>query len=252
MMKTASSRSVAVSFGSRLRNRIVPSPETTEPATITRPSTSRAFANSDPRNEVWATTTSPAPSAQRTPKSSGRFPSVVCRTPVRAGPNLVPTASVAIPITHARPASAAAATRKTATGDASAKWSAPVTTHSPSIPAKRPTVRPLRPNKAHAFVHRLEDRRAGRAGLLRALREHPPQLALVRAERVVALLDRREQLDHGLGDALLERAVALAVELRLDLGDRVPGRDGHDLDQVRDTGLLFRVVANLGSRIRDR
>ena len=34
-------------------------------------------------------------------------------------------------------------------------------------------------------------------------REHPPQLALVRAQLVVALLDRREQLDHGLGDAPL-------------------------------------------------
>ena len=53
-----------------------------EPATIARPSTSSAFANSEPRIDVCATTTSPAESAKRTTKSSGRFPSVDCSTPV--------------------------------------------------------------------------------------------------------------------------------------------------------------------------
>ena len=46
------------------------------PATIASPSTSRAFANSEPRIDVWATTISPAESANSTMKSSGRLPSV--------------------------------------------------------------------------------------------------------------------------------------------------------------------------------
>ena len=116
MMKTASRRSVAVSFGSRFRKRITPSRAESEPATIARPSTSSAFANNEPRIDVCATTTSPAESAKRTTNSSGRFPSVDCSTPVVAAPKRVPTASVAIPIAQASPASAAAATRNTATG----------------------------------------------------------------------------------------------------------------------------------------
>ena len=120
-MNTVSSSSVAVSFGSRFRNRITPSRAVSEPATIERPSTSSAFANSEPRIDVCATTTSPAASANRTTNSSGRFPSVDCNTPVSAGPNREPTVSVAIPITQASPASAPAATRKTATGETSAK-----------------------------------------------------------------------------------------------------------------------------------
>ena len=115
-MNTVSSSSVAVSFGSRFRNRITPSRAVSEPATIERPSTS-----SEPRIDVCATTTSPAASANRTTNSSGRFPSVDCNTPVSAGPNREPTVSVAIPITQASPASAPAATRKTATGETSAK-----------------------------------------------------------------------------------------------------------------------------------
>ena len=43
------------------------------PATIASPSTSSAFANSEPRIEAWATTISPAASEKRTMKSSGRF-----------------------------------------------------------------------------------------------------------------------------------------------------------------------------------
>ena len=119
-MKTASSRSVAVSFGNRFRKRMTPSCAESEPATIARPSTSSAFANSEPRIDVCATTTSPAASAKRTTKSSGRLPSVDCSTPVSAGPNREPTASVARPIAQASPASAAAAVRKMATGSVSA------------------------------------------------------------------------------------------------------------------------------------
>ena len=43
------------------------------------------------------------------------------------------------------------------------------------------------------------------------------QLALVRAQLAVALLDRREELDDRLADVLLELAVAVAVVARLEL-----------------------------------
>ena len=108
-----------MSFGSRFANRITPPSATVAPATIASPSTSSAFANSEPRMENWATTSSPALSENSTMKSSGRFPSVDCSTPVTPGPNLAPTDSVATPIAHATPPSAAPATTKTATGGAS-------------------------------------------------------------------------------------------------------------------------------------
>ena len=85
-MKTARSSSVAVSFGSRDWKRMTPSSAWRAPATIASPSTSSAFANSEPRIDVWATTISPAASEKRTMKSSGRLPSVDWSTPVTAGP----------------------------------------------------------------------------------------------------------------------------------------------------------------------
>ena len=86
-MKTASRSSVAVSFGRRVPKRMhaVRSPRRA-PATIASPSTSSAFANSEPRIDVCATTISPAESAKSTMKSSGRLPSVDWSTPVTAGP----------------------------------------------------------------------------------------------------------------------------------------------------------------------
>ena len=48
-------------------------------------------------------------------------------------------------------------------------------------------------DEAHPVVHRLERRLRRAPRLLRADREQPLQLALVGAQRVVALLDRREQ-----------------------------------------------------------
>src|SRR3954452_9607574 len=110
----------------------------------------------------------------------------------------------------------------------------PVTTQTARMAARRRVVRRSGADKAHAFIHELEGRRTCFARLVRADGEHPAQLTLVGPERVVALLDRSEQLDAGLGYACLERAVALPVELRLDLGDGASGGDGHDLDQVRD------------------
>ena len=85
-MKTASRSSVVVSFGSRAWKRMTPSSARVAPATIARPRTRSALANSEPRIDVCATTISPAASEKRTMKSSGRLPSVDCSTPVAAGP----------------------------------------------------------------------------------------------------------------------------------------------------------------------
>ena len=56
-----------------------------------------------------------------------------------------------------------------------------------------------------------------RAGLLGALGEDPLERRLVGAQLVVALAHRRQILDHRVGDRLLERAVAGAVERLFDL-----------------------------------
>ena len=71
-------------------------------------------------------------------------------------------------------------------------------------------------------------------------REQALELGRVGAQLLVALADRLEQRDDRLADVLLEGAVAAAVEAGLDLRDLVAGRDRHDLDQVRDAGLLAR------------
>ena len=85
-MAIARRSSVAVSCGSRARNFITPSGAARAPATIASPRTSSPFANSEPRIEVRATTSSPADSANSTMKSSGRLPSVDWSAPVTAGP----------------------------------------------------------------------------------------------------------------------------------------------------------------------
>src|SRR5213596_358306 len=89
--------------------------------------------------------------------------------------------------------------------------------------------RPLRPDEAHALVDLLERRFGLCARLLGARCEHAAQLALVAAQLLVAPLDRDEQLDDSLADVLLEPAVAAPVVAGLELGDRVAGRDRHDL-----------------------
>jgi len=50
----------------------------------------------------------------------------------------------------------------------------------------------------------------------------------------------------------LNLPVALAVVAGLDLSERVAGGHRHDLDQVRDPGLLLLVVANLRARVGHR
>src|SRR3954451_8156940 len=56
--------------------------------------------------------------------SSGRLPSVDCKTPVTAGPNLAPTCSVANETIDARAESAAPARAKARTLGAAAEWQA--------------------------------------------------------------------------------------------------------------------------------
>ena len=112
---------MAVSFGRRTPKRMHRSSAARVPATIASPSTSRAFANSEPRIDVCATTVSPAERANRTTKSSGRFPSVDWRTPVTAGPKRAPTDSVPRATIQASPASASAQRTNVATGSSVAK-----------------------------------------------------------------------------------------------------------------------------------
>ncbi len=122
-MKLVIISSVAVSLGSRLLNRITWSDSRKAPAMITRPSTSSALTRIDPRIAVCATTSSPALSANRTTKNSGRFPSVACSSPVAPGPNRWPSCSVANDTSQATAASASAAMMNAATCEMPpAKW----------------------------------------------------------------------------------------------------------------------------------
>src|SRR5262249_11085911 len=71
-------------------------------------------------------------------------------------------------------------------------------------------------------------------------------------QRRVARLYGSEVFDHRVGDRALERAVLLAVEFLLDVGDRRAGRRRIDLDQVRHARLRLAVVPYLRSGIGDR
>src|SRR4029079_10858809 len=159
-----------------------------EPARITRPRTRRAFANREPRIEYCATTSSPAERAKRTTKSSGRFPSVDCRTPVSAGPKRSPTASVENDTTQATPASASAATRKIATSEPPPYSSAAVVT----------TMRPTTPSSTRSRVVR----QASMKGFSHAnpVRERVHRHDGRRRHRALQRLDpRRRRLPRGGG-----------------------------------------------------
>ncbi len=86
MVEIVRRSSVAVSCGSRVLKRMTPSGAARAPAIIVSPRTSRPLAKIEPMIVVRATTSSPAESAKRTMKSSGRFPSVDWSAPVTAGP----------------------------------------------------------------------------------------------------------------------------------------------------------------------
>ena len=109
MMKTQASSSVAVSRATFGWNVITPPRARSAPTTRTKPSTSSAVANSDPTIALWATTRSPLFSANSTTNSSGRLPSVACRSPVAAGPMCPPTCSVENDTIQASPPSATVA-----------------------------------------------------------------------------------------------------------------------------------------------
>src|SRR5439155_26165923 len=80
--------------------------------------------------------------------------------------------------------------------------------------------------------------------------EQPLELGRVVPDLAVATRDRREQRDHRLADRLLERAVALAVEARLDLLGRLAAGDGEDVDQVGDS-LLALTATHLAAGVGD-
>jgi hypothetical protein len=115
MMKTVTCSSVAVSLGSFLEKRMIPSCDRRAPTTITRPSTSSALARIEPTIAVCATTSSPFCSAKIRTNSTGRLPSEACSIPVIAGPRCSPSCSVANETTHARPPSASVAMPKRGT-----------------------------------------------------------------------------------------------------------------------------------------
>ena len=151
-----------MSFGRRAPKLIVPSARLVEPAAIARPSTSSAFANSEPRIENCATTSSPAESAKSTMKSSGRLPSVDWSAPVTAGPNLAPTDSVAIPIVHATPPSAIPQTTNVTTGSASVKWRTPPTIATASTTAEIASVLIMRSRASRSPSARTSPRSSAR------------------------------------------------------------------------------------------
>ena len=115
MMKLEMSSSVAVSFGSPVLKRMIPSRSRRAPAMITNPRTSSALTRIEPRIAVSATIFWPAFRAKMTTKNSGRLPRVDCRNPVIAGPKRSPTCSVANETIHASPASATVATANAST-----------------------------------------------------------------------------------------------------------------------------------------
>src|SRR5947199_34563 len=89
-------------------------------------------------------------------------------------------------------------------------------------------------------------------GLVRGDGEQPLELPLVAAVRLEAFLERPQQLDDRLADGLLQVAVARPGEAPFERLDRLAGRDAHDLEHVRDAGLLLGVVANLALRVGHR
>src|SRR5579859_2099468 len=244
IVNTASRVSTAVSFGRRLPKRMHLSSATVAPATIDSPRTSSAFANSEPRIDVCATTVSPDESANRTTNNSGRFPSVDCNTPVTAGPKWDPIDSVPIATIQASPPRASAQTRKVATCSSVVYRSTPAIAATPNVTAIR-TARFIArsgPGEAHALVHRLERRRRRLGRLLGADAKQPLELARVGDELFVPKPHRLEQFHDRLGHVRLELPVALPVVAVLDLLRRGSRRDGHDVDEVRDARLVGRAA----------
>ena len=79
------------------------------------------------------------------------------------------------------------------------------------------------------------------AGLVGALAQQRRQLAGVGEQLAVAVLDRHQQLDHGVGGVGLQQAV-LGVALG-QLAGVLVGGGAEDLEQVADARLADRVEA---------
>src|SRR5439155_4252796 len=109
----------------------------------------------------------------------------------------------------------------------------------------------LGPNEAHSLVHLLERRRRRLAGFGRASSKDCAELRLVGPQLLVAHSNRIEQRYERLGDVGLELPIAAAVVAGFELGDRLAGRDRHDLQKVRDAGLLPRLVADVAAGVGD-
>src|SRR5919108_3378638 len=106
-------------------------------------------------------------------------------------------------------------------------------TRGPDVPRVLAMVLARRPH-AHRRAH-LRNRRGGdRTRALGSLAQRLLERRLVGPQRQVALANWRQPLDDRLAHGFLERAVALARELALDLIRRDLTRHGHHLDQVRD------------------
>ena len=132
---------------------------------------------------------SPAASAKSTMKSSGRLPSVDWSTPVTAGPNSSADSRES-PTSQARPPA------RLRLDEGRGRRRVREVEHAGDRGQDRDragdeSAASAQPGEAHPLVHRRECRRRRRARLLGADREQPPQLALVRAQLAVALLDRR-------------------------------------------------------------
>ena len=160
---------------------------------IVRPSTSSAFANNEPRIDVWATTISPAASENSTMKSSGRLPSVDWSTPVTAGPKCEPTDSVADPDRPREPAERGGGHDEDGDGirvgvveqrlrpPSSAKIAPSSSRCSQSArPGSAEVAAGFALDEAHPVVHLLERRLRGLPGLLGAAGEQPLQLGRIR------------------------------------------------------------------------
>ena len=115
------------------------------PARKASPSTSRLLPRIEPMSAVWTRTTRPSRSANSEMNSSGRLPSADWRTPVRPGPNRLPSWSVPSPTSAASAASVTAARMNTATSEPPASLIANViATPVTAMPRMTTTLRPRR------------------------------------------------------------------------------------------------------------
>ena len=104
---------------------------------------------------------------------------------------------------------------------------------------------------AHLFHHLLQGLAGDALGLGGVVLVALLQVGLVADELPEALLDGAQLLDDGLGHGGFEIAVALALELLLDLLHGLAGDGGVDGHQVADAGLVLGVEADAGVAVGD-